>query len=147
MKKIEFSEEEKKVIRLFFEGEIEEWSATEDQQKHLSNVIDKAEARLEEYPDGYDFGDDLIEWIWDEYVKQEYEANGIVLTADELTVLKQHLNHEFGPFDATEYQKIHLSSVIDKAEDVMHVLDACEESTPDLLKWFYAKYKEQEANA
>ena len=74
MKKIEFTQEEKAVIQQQLNGEIEVWSATDEQQKHLTNVIDKAEARLEEYPDDYDFGDDLIAWIWSEYQAQEANA-------------------------------------------------------------------------
>lgn len=74
MKKIEFTTEEKAVIQQQLNGEIEVWSATDKQQKHLSSVIDKAEARLDEYPDDYDFGDDLVAWIWREYQAQEANA-------------------------------------------------------------------------
>lgn len=74
MKRIELTPEEIAVIKQQFDGEIEVWSATDEQQKHLTNVIDKAEARLEEYPDDYDFGDDLIAWIWSEYQAQEANA-------------------------------------------------------------------------
>lgn len=74
MTKIEFSADEQKVIQQQLNGEIEVWSATDEQQKHLSSVIEKAEARLDEYPDDYDFGDDLIAWIWREYQAQEANA-------------------------------------------------------------------------
>ena len=74
MKRIELTPEELAVITQQLDGEIEVWSATDEQQKHLTNVIDKAEARLEEYPDDYDFGDDLIAWIWSEYQAQEANA-------------------------------------------------------------------------
>lgn len=47
MKKIEFTQEEKAVIQQQLNGEIEVWSATDEQQKHLTSVIDKAEARLD----------------------------------------------------------------------------------------------------
>lgn len=73
MNKITFSADEIQVIHQQLNGEIEVWSATDEQQKHLTSVIEKAEARLDEYPDDYDFGDDLIAWIWREY--QEQEAN------------------------------------------------------------------------
>lgn len=73
MNKIAFSADEIQVIHQQLNGEIEVWSATDEQQKHLTSVIEKAEARLDEYPDDYDFGDDLIAWIWREY--QEQEAN------------------------------------------------------------------------
>lgn len=74
MKRIEFTTEEKAVIQQQLNGEIEVWSATDEQQKHLSSVIDKAGARLDEYPDDYDFGDDLVAWIWREYQAQEANA-------------------------------------------------------------------------
>lgn len=74
MKRIELTPEEIAVIKQQLDGEIEVWSATDEQQKHLSSVIDKAEARLDEYPDDYDFGDDLIAWIWSEYQAQEANA-------------------------------------------------------------------------
>ncbi len=74
MKRIEFTTEEKAVIQQQLNGEIEVWSATDEQQKHLSSVIDKAEARLDEYPEDYDFGDDLVAWIWREYQAQEANA-------------------------------------------------------------------------
>lgn len=74
MKKIELSAEERAVIKEQLEGRIEVWSATEEQQKYLSNVIDKADARLDEYPKDYDFGGDFIEWFWNEYVAQEADA-------------------------------------------------------------------------
>lgn len=74
MNKITFSADEIQVIHQQLNGEIEVWSATDEQQKHLTSVIDKAEARLDEYPDDYDFGDDLIAWIWKEYQTQEANA-------------------------------------------------------------------------
>lgn len=74
MTRIEFNEHHKKVIDEQLNGEIEIWSATEEQQKYLTEVIHIAKARLAEYPDDYDFGDDLIAWIWKEYQEQEKEA-------------------------------------------------------------------------
>lgn len=74
MTKIVLTPEEIAVIKQQLNGEIEVWSATDEQQKHLTSVIDKAEARLDEYPDDYDFGDNLIEWYWNEYQAQEANA-------------------------------------------------------------------------
>ncbi len=74
MNRIELTPEEKAVIKQQLDGEIEVWSATDEQQKYLTSVIDKAEARLAEYPDDYDFGDDLVQWFWDEYQAQEANA-------------------------------------------------------------------------
>ena len=44
MKKIELSADEIKVIQQQLNGEIEVWNATDEQQKHLTSVIHKAEA-------------------------------------------------------------------------------------------------------
>ena len=67
---IELTAEEIKVIKQQLNGEIEVWNATEEQQKHLSSVIDKAEALDEEldYAEEYT---DLIKWFWDKYKTQE----------------------------------------------------------------------------
>lgn len=71
MKKIELSADEIKTIKQQLNGEIEVWNATEEQQKHLTSVIDKAESLLDEL-DAYDeMGDDMILWFWDKYKAQE----------------------------------------------------------------------------
>lgn len=71
MKKIELSVDEIKAIKQQLNGEIEVWSATEEQQKHLTSVIDKAESLLDEL-DAYDeMGDDMILWFWNKYKAQE----------------------------------------------------------------------------
>lgn len=71
MKKIELSADEIKTIKQQLNGEIEVWSATEEQQKHLTSVIDKAESLLDEL-DAYDeMGDDMILWFWNKYKTQE----------------------------------------------------------------------------
>ena len=63
MKKIELTEKE-----------IEVHSATEEQQKLLMGVIDKANKLLDE-EDAYDEleaqGNDLIDWYWKKYQAQE----------------------------------------------------------------------------
>lgn len=71
MEKIQLTDEQKQVIQDQLDGKIEVHSATDEQQRLLTEVIDMAEARLDEYPDGYDFGDDLIAWFWNEYQTQE----------------------------------------------------------------------------
>ena len=71
MEKIILTDEQKQVIQEQLDGKIEVHSATEKQQELLMQVIDMAEARLDEYQDGYDFGSDLIAWFWHEYQTQE----------------------------------------------------------------------------
>lgn len=71
MGKIILSEKEIEVIKKQLSGKIEVHSATEEEQKFLMDVIDKAEA-LEDELDAYDeSGDDLIEWFYNKYKEQE----------------------------------------------------------------------------
>lgn len=75
MNKIELNADEKNVIKQQLNGEIEVWNATDEQQKHLTSVIDKANALLEEL-DAYDEmidknGGDTILWFWNKYKEQE----------------------------------------------------------------------------
>lgn len=73
MKKIELSADEIKVIQQQLNGEIEVWNATDYQQKHLTSVIQKAEALDEEL--GYEEYTDMIAWFWGKYQEQEKENN------------------------------------------------------------------------
>lgn len=75
MKRIELTPDEIKVIHQQLNGEIEVWSATDEQQKHLTSVIDKAGELLEEL-DAYDemtdkYDGDTILWFWSKYKEQE----------------------------------------------------------------------------
>lgn len=74
MKKIELTEKEIEVIHQQLNGEIEVHSATEEQQKLLMGIIDKANKLLDE-EDAYDEleaqGNDLIDWYWKKYQAQE----------------------------------------------------------------------------
>lgn len=64
------TQEEIQVIDQYFKGEIGSFTATEEQQKHMMAVIDKAEALMKEL-DAYDeLEDDLIQWFWDKYQAQ-----------------------------------------------------------------------------
>lgn len=78
MKKIELSADEIKVIKQQLNGEIEVWNATDEQQKLLTGVIDKAEALMDEL-DAYDdltnyMEGGLIAWFYDKYKAQEEQA-------------------------------------------------------------------------
>lgn len=78
MKKIELSADEIKVIKQQLNGEIEVWNATDEQQKLLTGVIDKAEALMDEL-DAYDDLDNymaggLVAWFYDKYKAQEEQA-------------------------------------------------------------------------
>lgn len=70
MKKIELTAEEIQVIEQQLNGEIEVWSATNDQKRLLSQVTDKAEALMDEL-DAYDeLEGDLIAWYYNKYKAQ-----------------------------------------------------------------------------
>lgn len=70
MKKIELTADEIKVIEQQLNGEIEVWSATDEQQEILTRVTNDAEALMDEL-DAYDELDgDLIQWYYDKYKAQ-----------------------------------------------------------------------------
>ncbi len=78
MSKIELTPNEIQVIKQQLNGEIEIWSATDEQQQLLMGVIDKADSLLEEL-DAYDemvdeYEADTILWFWNKYQKQQGEA-------------------------------------------------------------------------
>ena len=76
MKKIELSADEIKVIKQQLNGEIEVWNATDEQQKLLTGVIDKAEALMDELDDDLDnyMEGGLVAWFYDKYKAQEEQA-------------------------------------------------------------------------
>ena len=76
MKKIELTAEEIQVINQQLNGEIEVWSATDEQQRILTGVIDKADASMEEldaYEELSDHNEDLIQWYFDKYKEQDVQ--------------------------------------------------------------------------
>lgn len=73
MKTIQLTPSQKAVVEKFNNGDYSPFFATEEERQAINEVIDMAETRLDEYPEDYDFGDDLIAWFWKEY--QEQEAN------------------------------------------------------------------------
>lgn len=65
------TQEEIQVIDQYFKGEIEAFTATDEQQKYMMAVISKAEALMKEL-DAYDeLEDDLIQWFWGKYQAQK----------------------------------------------------------------------------
>lgn len=71
MNKITLSADEIQVIKQQLKGEIEVWSATDEQQQLLTGVIKKAEALMDEL-DAYDeLNGNLVEWYWEKYQAQE----------------------------------------------------------------------------
>lgn len=71
MAKIELTDAEIEVIKQQLNGEIEVFTATDEQRENLTKVIHKAEALLAEL-DAYDELDgDMIKWFWNKYQEQK----------------------------------------------------------------------------
>lgn len=72
----------------------------------------------------------------------------IELTPLELAMLEKEIKHEFFPPNNTLEENKAYARVIDKAEALMHELNAIDEvmSEPrcDMMLWFWKKYKAQE---
>lgn len=69
----------------------------------------------------------------------------IELSADEIQVINEQLNGEFGAFTATPKQQQLIMGVTDKAIALAEELDAFEDVGEDLIAWYYNKYKEQQS--
>lgn len=68
----------------------------------------------------------------------------IELTNREIEVIEKQLRYEIEVWSATDEEKEVLTSVIDKAEELMHELEAYDDCAEiGLVQWFYNKYKEQ----
>lgn len=77
MKAIVLSADEIKVIEQQLKGEIEVYSATEEQQRLLTGVVEKAENLLDEldaYEELENEGGDLVAWFYRKYQEQPKEA-------------------------------------------------------------------------
>ena len=70
----------------------------------------------------------------------------ITLTEIELQMLHKNVDRTFSPMTATEEECKAMTSVIHKAEALMHELKAYEESGDDMMAWFLGKYEAQENN-
>lgn len=70
----------------------------------------------------------------------------IVITAEQMEVIQQHLKGEFGMFTATDHQMKVLSEVIYEADKLMEELDAYDDiEDGDTIRWYLNKYNEQNA--
>lgn len=74
MEQISLNEHHINVIHQYLDGEVSNFGATEYQIKYLTEVIQMADKRFNEYPEAPDDGGDTIRWLWEEYQKQE--SNG-----------------------------------------------------------------------
>ena len=74
MKKIELTDEQIKVIEQQLNGEIEIFTATDEQQAILAAIIDDAEALMDElnaYDELDEHNSDLVQWYFDMYKEQD----------------------------------------------------------------------------
>ena len=72
----------------------------------------------------------------------------IELTELQKALIQKQLNEQYDPFMASEEEQVAFNDVIDKAEALSDELDAVDDYVDnydgDLIKWFWAKYQEQE---
>lgn len=72
----------------------------------------------------------------------------IELTELQKTLIQKQLNEQYDPFMSSEEEQVAFNDVIDKAEALSDELDAVDDYVDnydgDMIKWFWAKYQEQE---
>ena len=72
----------------------------------------------------------------------------IELTELQKALIQKQLNEQYDPFMASEEEQVAFNDVIDKAEalsdELYAVDDYVDNYNGDMIKWFWAKYQEQE---
>ena len=72
----------------------------------------------------------------------------IELTELQKALIQKQLNEQYDPFMASEEEQEAFNDVIDKAEALADELDAVDDYVDnfdgDMIKWFWAKYQDQE---
>lgn len=72
----------------------------------------------------------------------------IELTELQKTLIQKQLNEQYDPFMSSEEEQVAFNDVIDKAEALSDELDAVDDYVDnydgDMIKWFWAKYQEQQ---
>lgn len=71
MSRIELSNDEIKIIEKQLSGEFDQFESSEEEQKLMMSVIDKANALMEELDAYEESGDDVIKWFYDKYKQQQ----------------------------------------------------------------------------
>lgn len=64
----------------------------------------------------------------------------------EVEMMRANIDGTFFPPEQTEEECAAMLSVIDKADAYMEALQAYDELDDSLMKWFLAKYEEQQAD-
>lgn len=70
-KKIELTDPQKEVLQKHLEGEFSPFMASEEEKRSMQEVIDKAEALMDELIAYDEIGSDLMQWFWDKFQEQE----------------------------------------------------------------------------
>ena len=68
----------------------------------------------------------------------------IELSQEEIAVIEKQLKGGVGFEFEDEHEKEVMMGVIDKADELIHELDAFDELDGDLIAWYYQKYKAQQ---
>ncbi len=68
----------------------------------------------------------------------------IELTEREIEVIKMQLSGDLEMFTGQDEEMDVICVVIEKADELMHELEAYEESGDDLVEWYWNKYQNQE---
>lgn len=63
----------------------------------------------------------------------------IELAKKEKEVINKYLSGEFDHFTCSDEERVAMTSVIDKANELMEKEDAYDELDDDLIKWFIGK--------
>nr|DAM94516.1 MAG TPA: hypothetical protein [Caudoviricetes sp.] len=86
--------------------------------------------------------------IFVEDAKKQNIMNKIELTELQKALIQKQLNEQYDPFMSSEAEQEAFNDVIDKAEALADELDAVDDYIDnydgDMIKWFWAKYQEQE---
>lgn len=69
----------------------------------------------------------------------------IILNEKEIEVIKAQLNGEIEIWTSEEIENV-LGGVIDKAESLMHKLEAYDDANGRLIEWYWEMYNKQTAN-
>ena len=68
----------------------------------------------------------------------------IELTEAEKEVIQKYFNGEITAFGTSEEDMQTMSGVINKAEDLMHELEAYDDAQEDMVKWYWELYETQD---
>lgn len=71
MKKINLTTDEVRVVKEQLSGSFDRVFAPDEDKQTMMNIIDKAEALLDELDAYEEMGDDMILWYWNKYKAQQ----------------------------------------------------------------------------